>query len=177
MDEMAIPATIGPAEGLSRLSRQAWIMVWAAMIGIMCCSTAVVLVNVGVFMKPLADSFGWSRGSIASALSIGAVAMAIANPFVGRLIDRFGVKVVMITSLLAYGIATAAIPWVVQATDLPGFLTMYALIAVLGAGSNVIAYVRLISGWFSGSMDHSRGLALGISSSGVPLGIGVTLAR
>ena len=149
-------------------------MVWAAMIGIMCCSTAVVLVNVGVFMKPLADSFGWSRGSIASALSIGAVAMAIANPFVGRLIDRFGVKVVMITSLLAYGIATAAIPWVVQATDLPGFLTMYALIAVLGAGSNVIAYVRLISGWFSGSMDHSRGLALGISSSGVPLGIGVT---
>ena len=174
MDEMAIPATVGSTEGRSHLSRQAWLMVWMAMIGIMCCSTSVLFVNVGVFMKPLADSFGWNRGSIASALSIAAVAMAIANPVVGRLIDRFGVKVVLITSLLTYGLVTAAIPWVVESTNLPGFLTMYALVAVVGAGSNVIAYVRLISGWFSGSMDGSRGLALGISSSGVPLGIGVT---
>ena len=49
------------------LSRRAWAMVWMCMLGTCCCSTAVVLINVGVFMKPLAEANGWSRGGIAMA--------------------------------------------------------------------------------------------------------------
>ncbi|HEX4197374.1 MAG TPA: MFS transporter [Caulobacteraceae bacterium] len=155
-------------------NRAAWFTVWMAMLGTMCCSTSVVLINVGVFMKPLSAAFGWGRGDIALSLSIGALSMAAFNPFVGRLIDHYGVKPVLVTSLLGYGTATAAVPFMVQAGGLPGLYFGYILIAGIGAGSNVIAYVRLLSGWFSGSLDGSRGLALGISSAGVPLGATIT---
>jgi MFS family permease len=145
-------------------------MVWMSMLGTMCCSTSVVLVNVGVFMKPLGLAIGWGRGEIALALSIAAISMALANPFVGWLIDRFGVRPVLITSLLGYGAATACVPLAIRFGGLPGFYVGYAAIAGIGAGSNVIAYVRVLSGWFSGPLNNSRGFALGISSAGVPLG-------
>lgn len=155
-------------------SRQAWFMVGAAMLGTMCCSTSVILANVGVFMKPLGDTFAWDRGSIALALSIAAISMAAANPFVGGLIDRFGVRPVLITSLFAYGLFVALTPALVGALEISGLYLAYAAIAGFGAGSNVIAYVRLLSGWFSGPMGEKRGLALGISSAGIPLGTTVT---
>ncbi len=156
--------------GRATLKRSAWFMVWMSMLGTMCCSTSVVLVNVGVFMKPLGLAIGWGRGEIALALSIGALSMALANPFVGRLIDRFGVRPVLITSLLGYGVATACVPLLIKLGGLWGFYVGYAAIAGVGAGSNVIAYVRVLSGWFSGPLNASRGFALGVSSAGVPLG-------
>ncbi len=166
----ALPAT----QAESDFTRRAWFMVWMSMLGTMCCSTSVVLINVGVFMKPLAGAFGWSRGAIALSLSIGAISMALANPFVGKAIDRYGVRPVLIASLLGYGLATAAIPVLVGVGDVWGLYIGYALVAGVGAGSNVIAYVRILSGWFSGPMNNYRGLALGISSAGVPLGAAIT---
>lgn len=125
-------------------------------------------------MKPLSDSLGWSRGSIALSLSIAAVAMAIANPLVGRLIDRLGVKFVLIASLLSYGAATAGTPFLIESFGIRGLYVGFALIAALGAGSNVIAYVRVLSGWFSGILNHRRGLAMGFASAGLALGHMVT---
>ncbi|MCC7274482.1 MAG: MFS transporter [Alphaproteobacteria bacterium] len=156
------------------LSRQAWFMVGAALLGTMCCSTSVILVNVGVFMKPLGETFGWARGDIALSLSIAALSMAAANPFVGGLIDRFGVKPVLVTSLLLYGLFVAATPLMIGEGDIWGLYLAYAAIAGFGAGSNVIAYVRLLSGWFTGPLNDKRGLALGISSAGIPLGTTIT---
>lgn len=171
MDTAADVITGGVAiPGDRRLSRAAWLMVWMSMLGTMCCSTSVVLVNVGVFMKPLGQQIGWSRGEIALSLSIGALSMALANPFVGRLIDRFGVRPVLIASLIGYGVATACVPLMIQVGGLAGLYVGYALIAGVGAGSNVIAYVRVLSGWFSGPLNNSRGFALGLASAGVPLG-------
>lgn len=174
MEHGATLADVPASRAEGRLSARAWFMVWMCMLGTMCCSTSVVLVNVGVFMKPLAEAFGWSRGAIALSLSIGAISMAVANPFVGRLIDRYGVRPVLITSLVGYGLATAAIPLLVDLGNVWGLYLGYAVVAGVGAGSNVIAYVRVLSGWFSGPMNNSRGFALGISSSGIPLGATIT---
>lgn len=174
MEHSAALAEIPASGAATRLATRAWLMVWMCMLGTMCCSTSVVLINVGVFMKPLAETFGWTRGAIALSLSIGAISMAAANPFVGRLIDRYGVRPVLITSLAGYGLATAAIPFAVGHFNIWGLYVGYAVVAGVGAGSNVIAYVRVLSGWFSGPMNHARGAALGLSSSGVPLGAAIT---
>jgi MFS family permease len=173
--ETSLDSAVGLIEeavepGPAALRRSAWFMVWMSMLGTMCCSTSVVLVNVGVFMKPLGHAIGWGRGEIALALSIAAISMALANPFVGWLIDRFGVRPVLISSLLGYGAATACVPLLIKFGGLPGFYVGYAAIAGIGAGSNVIAYVRVLSGWFTGPLNNSRGFALGVSSAGVPLG-------
>ncbi len=174
MEQSAALAAVPISGTESDFTRRAWFMVWMCMLGTMCCSTSVALINVGVFMKPLAATFGWTRGAIALSLSVGAISMALANPFVGRLIDRYGVRPVLITSLLGYGLATAAIPFLVGAGGIWGLYIGYAIVAGIGAGSNVIAYVRVLSGWFSGPMNNARGLALGISSAGVPLGAAIT---
>ena len=140
MDTVAASVAGGPAvQSESAFNRAAWFVVWMAMLGTVCCSTSVVLINVGVFMKPLASAFDWSRGNIALSLSIGALSMAAANPFVGRLIDHYGVRPVLIGSLVGYGAATAAIPLMVQVGGIWGLYFGYALIAGVGAGSNVIA--------------------------------------
>lgn len=156
--------------GERRLRQRAWFMVFAALLGVMCCSTSVILVNVGVFMTPLEGAFGWSRGAISLSLSIAALSMAAANPFVGRLIDRYGVKPVLVGSLIGYGAFVMLVPTLVGLGDIWGLYVAYAAIAGIGAGSNIIAYVRLLSGWFSGPLDSSRGLALGLASAGIPLG-------
>src|SRR5688500_13477819 len=43
-----------------------------------------------VFMVPMTDAFGWSRGLFAGAVSLGGVCAVIISPLVGRLIDRYG---------------------------------------------------------------------------------------
>lgn len=150
--------------------KQAWGMVVASTIGAACCSTSIILTQVGLFMKPLSDEFGWSRGGIAFTLSAAALAMAAVNPFVGRAIDRLGVKPVLLASLFLYAGATLMVPFLAGSGSIWGLYLGYVLIAALGAGSNVIAYVRLLSGWFNGPLEKSRGFALGIAMSGIPLG-------
>lgn len=150
--------------------KEPWLMVIYATIGAGVCSTAVILMTVGVFIRVLGTAQGWDRGQISGALSICALSLAVATPVVGALIDRYHLRAVLVTSLLSYGATVLAIPAMVSAWGIAGFYLAFFLIGILGAGSNTIVYLRVISGWF----DESRGLALGISMAGVALGGAVT---
>ena len=163
-----------PALAPPKLRQNAWLILGLCVIGVMCCSTSVMLVNVSLFIKPLSESHGWSRGAVVLALSVASFAQAIVNPFIGRAIDRFGVKIMLIASLTGYAAATASLPFLIDRLGLAGLYVGYALVAMLGAGSNIIAYVRVLSGWFSGPMNQHRGLALGVAAAGVTLGMAVS---
>ena len=161
----------GAAEALTtRELPGAWRMCFWSTIGVAVCSSPVALVTVGLFMKPLGAAYGWSRASVALAISIGAIALALSTPLAGRLIDRFGVRRILLASLVSYGVAVASVPWCVRAFGLPGLYGIYVVIGVLSAGSNTIAYARVLTGWFK----RSRGLALGIGMSGIPIGMAIT---
>ena len=151
-------------------NRAAWLMVLFSTIGTMCCAISIVMINTGLFMRPLGTAFGWSRSDVALSLSIGALTMVVANPLMGELIDRLGTRIVLILSQAGYGIATACVPFLIDGFGLTGFYIGFALICTLGAGSTIVGYVRLLSGWFSGARLRSRGLAMGACSSGVVLG-------
>jgi MFS family permease len=145
-----------------------------ATVGTMCCAISVILANTGLFMRPLHAAMGWSRGDIALSLSLAALVMAAANPIIGTLIDRFGTRPVLIVSQATYGLSLAALPSLTEAFGLHGLYFAYVLIAGLGAGSTIVGYVRLLSGWFSGDYLSQRGAALGACSAGVPLGIAIS---
>ena len=49
----------------------------------------------GVFLPIIAETFGWSRGAIATALSLNLVLGGIAGFFVGALADRHGPRVML----------------------------------------------------------------------------------
>lgn len=155
-------------------AREAWLMVLYSTIGTICCAISVVLVNTGLFMRPLDAAFGWSRADITLSLSIGALTMVIANPLMGGLIDRIGTRTMLAVSQLGYGLATAAVPFLIQSFGLTGLYIGFGLICGLGAGSTIVGYVRLLSGWFSGEHAKSRGFALGCCSAGIVLGAGLS---
>lgn len=145
-------------------------MVLYSSIGIVCCAISVVMVNTGLFIRPLGTAFGWNRADVTLSLSIGALVMVVANPLMGELIDRLGTRRTLLLSQLGYGLSTAAVPFLIQTFGLTGFYLGFGLICGLGAGSTIVGYVRLLSGWFSGEHRKSRGFALGCSSAGVVLG-------
>src|SRR3954465_12788025 len=56
-----------------------------------------------VFIAPMSRDLGWSRSVLAGALSAGPIVGALVAPFMGRLIDAYGARVVL--TLCGAGIA------------------------------------------------------------------------
>ena len=57
-------------------------------------------VAVSIFFKPMLEDFGWDRASLSSVQSVAMIFFAIASPFLGRLIDRFGPRAIILTSVV-----------------------------------------------------------------------------
>jgi len=53
----------------------------------------------GTMVVPLQAEFGWGRGEINLASLMSSLGLAAALPFVGRFLDRFGVKRVAVISI------------------------------------------------------------------------------
>jgi hypothetical protein len=64
-----------------------WWVVLAAAVGLALSCGPITVGTFGVFLKPLSQQFGWSRGRISLAFSLFAIAAAVSAPIVGRLVD------------------------------------------------------------------------------------------
>jgi MFS family permease len=118
----------------------------------------------GAFVLPLNAEFGWSRGELSFAYMMANIAIIIASPFLGMLIDRFGVRRVLIPSVVLMGITVASMNWLTA--NIWHFYALYFLIPFLGAGTLPQSYSRVLIAWF----NRRRGIALGLSLSGFGLG-------
>src|ERR1700733_6135116 len=86
-----------------------WWMPFGSFIGLIVVNGAISLFSFGVFIKPLEAEFGWERASISSAIALCAFASAFSVPFVGILMDRFGLRRVMTISIFLFAANVAAI--------------------------------------------------------------------
>ena len=75
--------------------------------------TLVVLVttagfrsNAGVLIVPLHEEFGWSRGTIASAASLGLLMFGLSAPFAAALHDKLGMRKVIMGALATIAVAS-----------------------------------------------------------------------
>jgi MFS family permease len=118
----------------------------------------------GLFIKPLNEEFGWNRASISAAGGIAAICSAIAIPFVGSMMDRWGVRTVLLPIVVLCALSVALIGLTPQ--SVPLFMLLFAITGVLGSGQGPLGYAKCVSAWF----DDRRGLALGITMSGIGLG-------
>src|SRR5918994_7326105 len=62
-------------------------------------TSAGVRSSPSVLIHPLEAEFGWTRGAIASAVSMNLLLFGIASPISGWLLDRYGSRKVMLGSL------------------------------------------------------------------------------
>lgn len=173
IDAIASRSSGSPAGGALLGIHRAWWMAAVSFVGLAFGQTAMVFLTLGVFMKPLNQEFGWSRGQVAIALSVGALVLLFTTPVVGRFIDRRGPRKVMLPSMAGLGILLCSMYFLTN--SLIHFYVMFAIIGVVGAAANNVSYVRVLAAWFA----RSRGLAIGIASSGVAAGqtIGIGVAQ
>ncbi len=132
-------------------------------------STGTMLVyTFGVFAKPLASELKSSRSAIALAVSLLDLVVTFAAPGAGRLVDRYGARGVIVTSLVGLSACLVGLAYVQP--PLRNFYALYALAGLIGVATTPVTYSRVIANWF----DRKRGLALGLANSGVGLGAFIT---
>ena len=102
-------------------------------------------------------------------LFIIAIAGAIGYPIVGRLIDRYGARPVILTGNVLFAASVASVS-LTEASRLQ-FYSAYALIGITAAIPSSVMFTKVIAGWF----DQRRGLFLGIAG-GLGNGIGAALS-
>ncbi|AWT11882.1 MFS transporter [Stutzerimonas frequens] len=141
-----------------------WWVVFASIVGMIVSQGPVLVFTFGIFMKPLAAEFGWTRSQISLALTLAILSAAIFTPWVGRLIDRRGSRQVAIPALILFGLGVATLA--LLPPNLWIFYLWFCAIGVLSAGGAPTAYAKAISHWFV----RRRGLALGVSMAGIGLG-------
>ncbi len=141
-----------------------WRVVLAACFGVMAGFGSLFVYTFSVFVKPLAAEFGWSREAISSGFAIAAVTLGVCSPLLGRWIDRFGPRRIILICMTVYGCGIALLS-LLHAGIWQFYLTCFVLGAV-GNGAAHLAYSRSISTWF----QRRLGMALALVMVGAGLG-------
>jgi len=141
-----------------------WIIVGASVIGLATGWAAIGVFSFGAFIKPLEAEFGWQRGEISLALAVINLTGIAMAPILGFLVDKHGVRKILLPSSLMLGLLTASLFFL--SNSLWHFYIIWFLIAVLGCAATPLSYSKVIVKWF----DRKRGLALGLGLAGVGFG-------
>lgn len=154
-----------------------WRTVLMAALGVGLGVSGLLTYNAGLFARDLAGEIGLSRTAFGAAFFGSTLAMAAAMPLVGRLIDRFGPRLVAIIGALMLASGFLALS---QVRSVAAYALVMVLLGPLAAGSTPVPYTRAVSAAF----DRARGLALGLTQVGigiaaalVPPAIALVIAR
>ena len=143
-----------------------WVILTMASVPSFSTRSLMSVAALSVFVVPMTDSFGWSRGLFSGAVSLGALCGLLVSPFAGRLIDRYGSGLMIgaasvVAGLSAIGLATVTQAWTFYALYVPG-RAVFSSPLELGTSTAV-------SNWFI----RRRPMALAIM--GVVQGVGLTI--
>ena len=126
-------------------------------------SNGLTATALSVYDEALLETFGWSRGELKFRDFLNFATVAIIAPFAGVLIDRVGVKRMLLIGLALLSLGYFGYSYLSSLTNMYLIHIVFAL-ALASAGTMVV--VILLSAWF---VKH-RGLAIGIALVGTSLG-------
>ena len=141
-----------------------WRVVLAACLGVMAGFGSLFVYTFAVFVKPLGAEFGWSREAISRGFAIAAVTVGLCSPLLGRWIDRFGPRRIILPCMTVFGCGMASLA-LLRSTVWQFYATCFVL-GLVGNGAAHLAYSRSISTWF----QRRLGTALAFVMVGAGLG-------
>ncbi len=115
----------------------------------------IIMNTMGVFIKPVTESLGFSRGGFTLYFTIAALSMMVMAPVMGKLLERFNIRLIMTvcTTMMAVSFALFS-----QCRTLTQFYLAAVFLGIGSAGSHIIPVSMMITNWFI----DKRGLAMGI---------------
>ena len=121
-----------------------------------------------LMFNALERDLGASQSQLSGALSIWFVSSAIASIFLGRLLDKFSIKKIMMIGGVIFSLGLFSISFVQSSFSL--LLIYGTLLAVGGPALGNLSVTKLVANWFEKNAGMALGIAaIGISFSGVVL--------
>ena len=117
----------------------------------------------GVFLKPMTDEFGWSRGSLSLAFALTFMISGLLRPLAGYLADRYSPKAAVLSGVAVMGVILLLIPFISTLGQLYALFAIMSIGITLGTGPIL---TKIVSGWF----HTRRGLTLGLVSGAGSMG-------
>ena len=115
--------------------------------------------SVSIFVDPIIEDMGWSRTMVSGLYTAGSFTAAMVLILVGRLLDRFGARIVLVGVAVLFGFATMLMSQVDHPVEL---YLGFAAIRALGQGSMMLAGTTLVALWFV----RMRGRAMALATMG-----------
>ena len=120
--------------------------------------TAGTQFSFGVFLQPMTEEFGWSRGTLSLAFGITFMLSGLMRPLAGYLADRYNAKLVVLCGVALLGVMLLIVPSVRTLAQLYAVFAVMSIGLTMGVGPIL---TKVISAWFYAR----RGLTLGLYTS------------
>lgn len=123
-----------------------------------------VRLSYGAFITPWEEDLNTSRSILSFVALLSFIVYGISQPVVGRIIDRYGVRIVLAGSVLIVGVGTLFTFFVTSPWQL---VLLYGLFSSVGfGGASGVAASVAVTNWF----NEKRGFALGMITAGTAAG-------
>lgn len=141
---------------------RAWIIIGVCFVILLL--AAMVRSVPGIILISLEREFGWSRESITLAVSINMLLFGLAGPFLGRLMDIHGPRLIALWTLSLVALGTLGTLWMTESWQM---VLLWGVVVGLGSGGpSMILGSAVANRWFV----ERRGLALGILGAAMSAG-------
>ena len=139
-----------------------WIVAATTFVTLLC--AAAVRATPSILIVPLEEAFGWSRATISSAISINLLLYGLMGPFAAALMDRFGIRRVVLVSLTVICLGVALTTQMTQPWQL---VLSWGVLVGLGTGTTAtVLGATVVNRWF----HERRGMVMGVLTAATATG-------
>src|SRR5262245_55682297 len=115
-------------------------------IGLALGPSVIAVLTISPYIVPIQQEFGWTRVQVSLAFTIVAYMIVLVSPLQGVLVDRFGPRRVVLTSIPLFAASLAALYFTPK--DLVVYYVLWALVPVAAIGLWPLGYLKVVSRWF-----------------------------
>lgn len=122
-----------------------------------------VRLSFAIFFVAMLKEFGWSRAMLAGVFSLGTLIFGCTSPVAGTLLDKYGVRRVMLAGTALMGLSLLLCAWI---DSLWQFYLFYGVAMSVGLGFlGFVPQAGLLARWFVRRLSS----VMGVASAGVGL--------
>jgi sugar phosphate permease len=147
---------------IGRPLHYSWLIVVVTFVTLI--TTAGFRATPAVLIVPLQEEFGWSRATISLGISLGLLMFGLTAPFSAALMERFGVRRVMLVALATIAAGASATTLMTQPWQ---FIVLWGLVVGSATGAVSVPLAATVANrWFATRRGFVTGILTASNASG-----------